>query len=244
MKYPSKIYYEYDAVVGVYLGPIENTIDPMATKYAGRAVYAGLPNATDVPPPEQEGKTAVFGEHGWELVADYRNQTAYRTADKSSLEITDLGELPAGYTLLQPSEFDSWTSNEWQTDIAAELQHTQPQLYMAIDEAAGRARARYITTAPGQEITYLLKLREAEKYQAALSPTLDGFPLLSAESTELNIVPDDLVLQWLNQANMWQVTAAKIEPTRIKAKLQIQTAINKSEADAIALSAITKLDAI
>ncbi|RME58088.1 hypothetical protein D6779_07220, partial [Candidatus Parcubacteria bacterium] len=82
----------------------------------------------------------------------------------------------------------------WQSDNDAVVQqiidsfdplpHARAEAEKMIDEAAGQARARYITVAPGQEATYVEKARQAEAFKAAGYPTpvdVNLYPLIDAE---------------------------------------------------------------
>ena len=55
---------------------------------------------------------------------------------------------------------------------------------VAIDNAAGKARQRYITTSPGQDATYTVKYQEALDYIAAGYPEdLSTYPYIAGESS-------------------------------------------------------------
>ncbi|WP_035346406.1 tail fiber assembly protein, partial [Dickeya sp. DW 0440] len=57
----------------------------------------------------------------WEVVADFRGQTAYDTCTRQPQVMGTLGDLPEHLTLLAPaSEFDRWQDNHWVTDTAAQ----------------------------------------------------------------------------------------------------------------------------
>jgi TRAP-type C4-dicarboxylate transport system substrate-binding protein len=58
-------------------------------------------------------------------------------------------------------------------------------LKQGIDEAAGKARLRYITSVPGQEAVYLEKMNQAKAYVAEIiEPTdMTGYEYIEAEAT-------------------------------------------------------------
>ncbi|WP_422777194.1 tail fiber assembly protein [Pseudomonas mediterranea] len=73
------------------------------------------------PPILEPGHAAikVAGE-GWELVADYRGMTVYRTETGEGQVWDMLGDLPDGYTGEAPmTEFDRWQDDKWTFDEAA-----------------------------------------------------------------------------------------------------------------------------
>lgn len=91
-----------------------------------------------------------------------------------------------------------------------------------VDQAAGRARARYITVAPGQEITYLLKGQQAEAYKAA-GYTGQVPPMIEAEANAVGCSPQEAADDILAQQALWVVKAAQIEASRRSWKLSIAT---------------------
>lgn len=91
-----------------------------------------------------------------------------------------------------------------------------------IDSAAGDARARYITVAPGQDAVYSLKKEQAEVYKAAGYPAdTTDYQLIQAEAdasgTTTTIACDFI----LSKAAQWVQLAANIEQIRQSAKRQI-----------------------
>ena len=94
-------------------------------------------------------------------------------------------------------------------------------LYAKIDEAAGKARARYITVAPGQEGTYILKAQHAEQYKAANYTGI--VPLMvESEATATGLTPKEATDAILMQYTAWIVKAAEIEGCRRKWKVACQ----------------------
>ncbi|MGJ0580968.1 tail fiber assembly protein, partial [Xenorhabdus bovienii] len=60
----------------------------------------------------------------WEHVPDYRSQIAYHTQTHQSVEITEVGDIAAGLTLLAPqTPFDKWDGKQWVTDVAERQAH-------------------------------------------------------------------------------------------------------------------------
>lgn len=72
--------------------------------------------------PTEPGKAVRRTANGktWEIVADYRGQTAYSTENRQPQPITDMGELPTTLTLLAPqTPYDKWDGKAWVTDKEA-----------------------------------------------------------------------------------------------------------------------------
>jgi hypothetical protein len=79
---------------------------------------------TDKPTvPTEENQAIRRREDGsaWEIVPDYRGQTAYSTETGQPETVTEMGELPDTLTLLAPqTPFDIWGGTQWVTDKEAE----------------------------------------------------------------------------------------------------------------------------
>lgn len=110
----------------------------------------------------------------------------------------------------------------------------QESALVAIDAAAGAARARYITVAPGQEATYMLKAEQARAYKAAGYPaaSLAAYPMVEAEAHAINgAAPTAAQSQAaadgiIAQADAWIAKAAQIERSRITGKRAVTAAID------------------
>lgn len=115
----------------------------------------------------------------------------------------------------------------------------------AIDRAAGRARAKYITAVPGQEATYLLKATEAETYISNGRPEdTTPYPLMTAEAQVRGISVSEMADLIITTKNAWVQLAAQVEVLRIDGKLQIDNATTHEEVDTIRQITITQLSAI
>ena len=119
------------------------------------------------------------------------------------------------------------------------------QLRDAIDQAAGQARARHITTSPGQESTYIAKGQEAERYIADGAPA-DTAPyvMLTAEAGALGITVADLADQVIATRAAWLQLAGAVEAARLGGKAAVEGAETIAAAEAAAAAAIEALDAI
>lgn len=115
---------------------------------------------------------------------------------------------------------------------------------MAIDNAAGAARARYITVAPGQEAVYLLKDREAREYAAAGYPASPVPPLVQADADALGLSPRAAADAIIAQADAWIGIAAQIERERRKGKADVAAAADDAAVTAARDAAIAALGAL
>lgn len=111
----------------------------------------------------------------------------------------------------------------------------------AIDAAAGAARARYITIAPGQEATYLIKADQATAFKAAAyTGTVPG--LVQAEIDATGATAQQAADDILAQEAAWAVLAALIESARRRGKVAVAACANDVSAiDAAKTAAVAEL---
>ena len=105
--------------------------------------------------------------------------------------------------------------------------------HAAIDAAAGSARALYITTANGQESTYLLKAADADRYKAAGYPfaQIASYPWVLAKARSTVAAPAaadyqaaaDLIIA---TRDAWVVKGAAIEEARERGKAAVAAAVD------------------
>lgn len=97
-----------------------------------------------------------------------------------------------------------------------------------IDTAAGEARARYITVAPGQETTYQLKADEAQRYLDAGAPSpVDPavYPFIAGEAFATGKSPNVAAGVILGTRDVWVDKAAQIETVRMRGKTLVSKAV-------------------
>ena len=105
------------------------------------------------------------------------------------------------------------------------LADVQIEALVAIDDAAGRARTRYITDVPGQAATYLLKAQQADAYKATGYPVdLTEFPMIAAEMASSGMSGMDSANYIIATRDQWVVLAAEIEKQRLTGKIAISNA--------------------
>jgi hypothetical protein len=133
------------------------------------------------------------------------------------------------------------SSGEWEPTLSDYKSQAQD----AIDQAAGLARARYITVAPGQEATYQAKAAEADAYVAAGSPAdTTPYPILAAEAQARGISVSDMADLVRTTRDQWTQLAATIESMRIGGKLAVDAAADHASVDAAKESAVAQLEAV
>ncbi len=114
-----------------------------------------------------------------------------------------------------------------------------------IDNYAGKTRIKYITDAPGQDLTYKQKAEEAEKYVTAVYPSdLTGYPFIQAEINAYGKTKEQAADDILTKRDQWLSVGAQIEEVRLQTKQQIDNAVSNSEIKTICETAVTNFDAI
>ena len=187
--------------------------------------------------------------------------------DKSLPATLTRDNLPNGYVVVQPSTRPSydqtthtiaegipvldgtvwvqtWTISPRPTEEAAALlAQLKVDAANAIDSAAGETRAKYITIAPGQEGTYMLKAQRARELSAK---NYQGpVPILiQAEMDATGATVQQACADILAQEAAWEYKAGQIETARRVGKEHVKAAttsveINDHRDDA--LSALAQL---
>jgi len=113
----------------------------------------------------------------------------------------------------------------------------------AIDRAAGVARARYITIAPGQEATYLLKAQQAAAFKGAgYAGAVPG--LVQAEVDATGATPQEAADAILAEGAAWEFKAAQIESARRRGKVAAGNAADVAGVQVAQAAAEVELEAL
>ncbi|WNN46633.1 tail fiber assembly protein [Winslowiella toletana] len=89
------------------------------------AVGVGIPaNSCSDAPIDEKNNFAICRKaslDGWEYIEDHRGKIAYDTETGQPVEISELGDYPAGVTTIEPlTPYDRWNGSEWVTDEDAQ----------------------------------------------------------------------------------------------------------------------------
>lgn len=139
-----------------------------------------------------------------------------------------------------------WESGAWELDAAA-LNAYKAQGKGAIDIAAGQARGRYITTAPGQDATYAVKYAEAKAYRdAGYPPDLTAYPYITGESSpNAPRTAQEAADRIISLGDSWSgVIGPAIEATRINGKDALDDILNVDAITLHVMTVVAALDAI
>ena len=89
-------------------------------------------------------------------------------------------QLPGGVSVPQrPSAFHGWIDGAWLLDLEA----MRADAIAQVDRQAGQQRSRYITVAPGQDMTYQEKVRQAQALQAYMTQAQAAADAATAAAT-------------------------------------------------------------
>ena len=125
------------------------------------------------------------------------------------------------------------------------LSVARTQAKTAIDAAAGEARQRHITIAPGQAETYMAKAAQAEAYLAAGSPPdMTGWAWIQADADAFGISVTTAATSILANRDAWTQLGAHIEEVRLKAKREVDAATSPMECARILKAAKAELVAV
>jgi hypothetical protein len=113
-----------------------------------------------------------------------------------------------------------------------------------IDEAAGFARDRYITTVSGQGAVYMIKADEAQAYKdAGYTGTVP--PHIAAEAAETGQTATQIADMVLATRDVWVNTLSPtIEGLRLGGKANVTSAVTDDDIQAASAAAIAALDAV
>ena len=107
------------------------------------------------------------------------------------------------------------------------LGSAQQQAKLIIDEAAERARLRYITGGAGQAMAYQEKGEEAADYIAAGYPAdLSSYPFIEAETIATGKTATQAADDIIDQKSAWITVGSHIEKVRLGGKKDVDDAID------------------
>lgn len=127
---------------------------------------------------------------------------------------------------------------------AVSLEQSKIIAAASIDEAAGAARARFITVTPGQEATYITKYEQAKQFRDA-GFLGDAPPFIAAEAAARMITAQAVAEEVISVAVPWEtIIGPRIEALRMAGKSQIVTASTQQDVDALTRQFVSQLQEI
>lgn len=144
--------YNIDLITREYAGAREDYLQVGVGLAAG--AYADAPT---LPTDQSQAVRRTAEGSAWEIVPDYRGQTAYSTDTGQPQPVIVMGDLPPTLTLLAPqTPYDKWDGTQWVTD--KEAQH-------AADVAAAEEKLSQLLSEADDVI---MRLTRAVKYDMAI----------------------------------------------------------------------------
>ena len=131
-------------------------------------------NALRIAPEFKDGYCPCEQDGKWVLVEDNREKTAFNIETKEAVKIDYLGELKAGFTLLEPFRFCKWNGEKWVKDKVAEnnatIEQNQVMKNSLINEANEKiAVLQDIIDLDMQESNEEEQLKKWKKYRILLT---------------------------------------------------------------------------
>jgi hypothetical protein len=115
-------------------------------------------------------------------------------------------------------------------EMTRPLERLKAEAEKRVDALAGQVRLKYISSSPGQDATYALKLKDAEAYIAAGYPAeATDYKWIAAEAAHTQMTPAQVADRIIASANLWVTIGAEIEGARQAAKVAIKAAATASD---------------
>lgn len=118
--------------------------------------------------------------------------------------------------------------------VVSKLATLEAALHARIDAEAGKARMRFISDSPGQQLTYQRKEAEARAFLAAPETPLSALPFLSGEMDATGADAATCAAAIVAAADSWILVGSRIERCRIAAKRAISAATTAADMNAAA----------
>jgi hypothetical protein len=136
----------------------------------------------------------------------------------------------------------SWATKTWEDQRT--LQELKANGLAGVDDLAGAARLRYITSVPGQAETYAKKEQQARSWEAeSFAGAAPSF--IAAEAQALNVSAQSVALEVIGLADYWSnIKGPQIEATRRKWKVAIEAASDPSLIQGLVDAARAELDGL
>lgn len=153
-------------------------------------------------------------------------------------------EIPAGVDL---ANLAAWSVDlETMELVVTDLEPIKSTATAAVNEVVGRARLRFITDIPGQEMIYTIKEQQARTYLAAdPEPTdLSEFRMIATEVAVRGITPYEAAQLILNLSSIWQQVGGALEDIRLQAVMDIDAATTAEGIEVIRDGAVIQVQTL
>lgn len=145
-----------------------------------------------------------------------------------------------------PDDLSAWVIVDGALVASTDITEADRSTAMArVNDMVGRARALFITTAPGQDMTYLAKQAEAAAYLSSTPPPADlsAFPFIAAEIGITGADAAAVAGVFFAKAAEWASLGASFERLRMTASAAISAASDRTTLEAASSAFSTDLTA-
>ena len=145
-----------------------------------------------------------------------------------------------------PASHYRWDFGEAKWYDPRPLSTVKAEAHKLVDLEAGETRKTYITFAPGQAETYIMKATQAKEFLDDAAPDVNNYPMIKAEyevlvKYEPTVTPNDAALYILSTQQQWLMLAAAVEKVRRMAKEDVTRATTNEAVNAVRNGAIATL---
>lgn len=208
--------------------------------YLGYGVDGDFPHNVPDAPPGDGFYVWDFGTPGaWKYILGVNSNGEF-------LGNVELDKLYAQVPHEPPAQHYEWDFGESKWYDPRPLSVVKGEAAQAVDMEAGETRKTYITFAPGQAETYIMKATEAKEFLAATAPDVNNYPMVKAEYEVLvkyddTIIPADAANYIVATQTQWLTLAAAVEKVRRMAKEDISRATTNQDVNVLKNTAIATL---
>ena len=222
----------------IFVGMAEADLDV----YARDGSYLMPAGCVDAEPPEpRQGYAAKWVDNQWQYLTDLRGQTAYNTETGEAITIEEIGELPAGLTLLpRPDECHDWINGAWKLNKDKAAEQAAQQLQTAKDaklaeinataQAFVEQNARLADYPQFEQSTWPAQQRESFAWEQ--NPETET-PMLAIIAAKRGIDLDKLRAAALRKAKEFSILSAAVAGQRQHYADLLAKAKNVAAVDAI-----------
>lgn len=174
--------FNYHPVTGEYIS--ESVADESPLEPGKYLIPA---HSTTIAPPIVSANEAAVFVDGWQIVPDFRGQTAYDTETRQPNLVSELGSVPAGKTLIAPPEYPTkWESGSWVADLSlihAAAWETVKVQRMERDKQPIEIKGKLVDFADADDREKLRTAREALETATELGQSVSEFEWTCADNS-------------------------------------------------------------
>jgi len=218
--------HNYDESTGIFINTVTLKIE----------ANTGLPacSTCEALPYLKPGECAVFKSGKWLALYDNRG-SIWDVSTKENSQLTELGDIPAGKTKLQPGEFDKWIGTQWVLDLEAQLTDAKSKAVDKIRAFATQCRIDIAGKADHYETTEWLEKKLRAKRIIDKTPIPGDEDKIAKEAAYRgkNESVLDLSSLIMAKASRYENAGIVIKGLESGARASVSNALNIEEIDAL-----------